>query len=115
MSNSDLFEWKYAVVLSNFPLADELGKMKARPVLCLTEPTGKYNEIVIAYITSKIPFHQITTDFTISKDTDWFEITGLAHSSTIRLHKLTTVNTDKITHFFGRLEDRNHKKVSTKS
>lgn len=88
-----------------FPFTDNVAQTKPRPALCLTEPIGKYNEIVVAFITSKIPYHKLPTDFTFSKNMDGFETAGLSHSSTIRLHKLSTVNAENVTQVFGKIED----------
>ena len=45
-----------------------------------------------------------STDFTFTKEMAGFEATGLSHSSTIRLHKMSTINADLVTHIFGKIE-----------
>ena len=97
-------KWKYSIVLIQFPFADELSQSKPRPALCLCEPVGKYNEIVVAFISSKIPYQTLATDFIFTKEMEHFEVTGLSHNSVIRLHKISTVNAEIITQIFGRIE-----------
>lgn len=82
---------KYKIVLVLFPF-DDFSTTKVRPVVCLTEPVGNFEHIVIAFITSKQPKHLLPTDILldISQLKD-FKETGLQLTSVIRIHKLTTV------------------------
>jgi mRNA interferase MazF len=78
---------KYTLVLVPFPF-DDFSETKVRPAVCLTERIGKYDHIVIAFITSKIPVVEIEeTDIILSKN----EETGLKIDSLLRLHRLTTI------------------------
>ncbi|GDZ95047.1 transcriptional modulator of MazE/toxin, MazF [Planktothrix agardhii CCAP 1459/11A] len=45
---------KGKVVLVPFPF-DDLSATKVRPAVCLTNPIGQYNHIILALITSTIP------------------------------------------------------------
>lgn len=45
---------KNSIVLVPFPF-DDFSGLKVRPALCLTSEIGKYQPIIIAFISSKIP------------------------------------------------------------
>ena len=53
---------KGKIVLLPFPF-DNLSVAKMRPAVCLTEPIGPHNHIVLAFITSQIPPDILETDF----------------------------------------------------
>ncbi len=80
----------------------------------LIEPTGQYNEIIVAFITSQIPFQLLPTDLLIDKDMDGFMELNLPHRSTIRLHKLATINAELATGSFGKLPKTLEKEVGKK-
>lgn len=44
---------KSSIVLVPFPF-DDFSVSKVRPALCLTSEIGKYNHVIIAFISSKI-------------------------------------------------------------
>lgn len=58
---------RFKILVAPFPFG-ELTSKKTRPVLCLTEPIGKYDELVLAYITTKIPMQLLGTDFYLSSE-----------------------------------------------
>lgn len=81
---------KYTIVLTPFPF-DNLNGSKVRTCICLTEPTGTYKHVIVAFITTQIhnanepsDLHLLNTDADFSK-------TGLHASSTIRLHRVATL------------------------
>ena len=81
---------KYKVVLVPFPF-DDLSSNKVRPAVCLTNPIGPHDHLILAFITSRIPVSPLETDLVIdSSDLD-FAATGLRVSSTLQLHRLMTV------------------------
>lgn len=81
---------KHSVVLVPFPF-DDLSAAKVRPALCLTSEIGKYDHIIIAFISSKIPADLLESDLIIKKSSpDWKE-TGLLVDSAIRHHKMVTI------------------------
>lgn len=47
------YEFKFKTVLVSFPFED-FKAQKVRPALCLTEPIGDHEHIVLAFISSKI-------------------------------------------------------------
>jgi mRNA interferase MazF len=81
---------KNAIVLVPFPF-DGFAASKVRPVLCLTSEIGKYQHVIIAFISSKIPEEIIDSDLIINKNTDDWKGTGLTVDSVVRLHKMVTI------------------------
>ena len=81
---------KNSVVLVPFPF-DDFSVSKVRPALCLTSEIGKYNHVIIAFITSRIPVELIDSDIVIKKQSENSIGTGLTVDSVIRLHKIVTI------------------------
>ena len=81
---------KNSIVLVPFPF-DDFSSSKVRPALCLTSEIGKYEQIIIAFITSKIPDDLIESDFIIKKNSQNSINTCLLVDSVIRLHKIVTI------------------------
>lgn len=81
---------KNSVVLVPFPFDDFSGN-KVRPAVCLTSEIGQYNQVVIAFISSKIPTETLQTDIVIEKNTQAWKNSGLFVRSVIRLHKVVTI------------------------
>ena len=81
---------RYRIVLVPFPF-DDLSGSKVRPALCLTDPIGAYDHVIIAFLTSQISKAIEESDIPIrSTDPDFAE-TGLKLDSAIRLHRLVTI------------------------
>jgi len=57
---------KNTIVLVPFPF-DDFSVTKVRPALCLTNEIGKYNHVIISFISSKIPDDLIESDIIIKK------------------------------------------------
>lgn len=81
---------KNKIVLVPFPF-DDFSDSKVRPALCLTSEIGKYNQVIIAFISSKIPEDLVDSDVIIRKQSNEFQGTGLTVDSVIRLHKIVTI------------------------
>jgi mRNA interferase MazF len=81
---------KNSIVLVPFPF-DDFSISKVRPALCLTSEIGKYNHIIIAFISSKIPDDFLDSDVIIRKQSKDSISTGLSVDSVIRLHKIVTI------------------------
>ena len=79
-----------SVVLVPFPF-DDFSASKVRPALCLTSEIGKFDHIIIAFISSKIPDDPVESDFVIEKNSEYWEGSGLTVNSVIRLHKIVTI------------------------
>ena len=52
---------KYKIVLAPFPFGDQNAR-KTRPVLCLTNPVGRFDEVIVGFITSKTPEPFLSSD-----------------------------------------------------
>ncbi len=91
---------KYSIVLVPFPF-DDFNKSKVRPAVCLTNSIGKFEHVVIDFISSKIPIDLENSELLIEKDSDnWFG-TGLTVSSVIKLHKLVSIPKNVIVRRLG--------------
>lgn len=78
------------VVLLPFPF-DDLSSTKVRPAVCLTNPIGPYEHVVLAFITSRMPDDLLETDVVLSTERPGYTETGLRVASVLRLHRLMTV------------------------
>ena len=94
---------KHRIVLVLFPF-DDLSGTKVRPALCLTDPIGSFNHIVIAFISSQFPASPLPTDLVLDPVHPSFPSTGLRVKSFLRLHRLTTVTTSLIRRDMGMLD-----------
>ena len=81
---------KNSIVLVPFPF-DNLSESKVRPALCLTNQIGKYNHVIIAFISSRIPEDSTDSDLILLKQSGNSIGTGLAVDSVISLHKMMTI------------------------
>lgn len=54
MKMANQLKLKNKVVLVPFPF-DDLSSSKVHPAVCLTEPIGQHNHVVLAFITSRLP------------------------------------------------------------
>jgi mRNA interferase MazF len=81
---------KNSIVLVPFPF-DDFSDSKVRPALCLTSEIGKYSQIIIAFISSRIPEDMVDSDVLISYQSEKSMGTGLVQDSVIRLHKIVTI------------------------
>ncbi|MAT98832.1 MAG: hypothetical protein CL608_16940 [Anaerolineaceae bacterium] len=104
---------KNKVVLVPFPF-DDLSSSKVRPAVCLTEPIGQHNHVVLAFITSRLPENPELSDVILHKDGLDFEPTGLRVSSAIRLHRLMTVTTELVRRELGELSPKQQEEVNQK-
>ena len=81
---------KYNIVLVPFPF-DDFSALKVRPAICLTSEIGKFEHIVIAFISSNIKTKPEKSDILIKKDSRIAEGTDLAVDSVIKLHRLVRI------------------------
>ena len=88
------------VVLLPFPF-DDLSATKVRPAVCLTEPIGPYEHVVLAFITSRIPDRLLDTDVVLDTEREGYRETGLRVASVLRLYRLMTVATPLIQRELG--------------
>ncbi|MBN2520204.1 MAG: type II toxin-antitoxin system PemK/MazF family toxin [Bacteroidales bacterium] len=93
---------KNSIVLVPFPF-DDFSVTKVRPALCLTGGISKYNHVIIAFISSKIPEDLIDSDIIVMKDSLNWKGTGLTVDSVIRLHKIVTIPKSLIKRRLGKI------------
>ena len=91
---------RYKIVLVPFPF-DDFSSFKVRPAICLTDKIGKFEHVVIAFITSQLKGDKSASDIVIEKASKHFERTGLKVTSSIRLHRLVTVPVELIKRELG--------------
>lgn len=104
---------KGKIVLVPFPF-DDLSATKARPAVCLTNPVGRHNHVVLAFISSRIPADMVDSDLTMDAAQADFSMTGLHMTSILRLHRLMTVTTALIQRELGNLSPRMQSEVENK-
>ena len=95
---------KGKVVLVPFPF-DDLSAIKVRPAVCLTQPIGAYQHILLAFITSRISDNPLPTDIILDTSHRDFSLSGLAKPSTLRLHFLMTARISLILRELGTLSE----------
>lgn len=78
------------VVLVPFPFED-FSTRKVRPALCLSEPIGKYEHVVVAFISSKISDQLEETELEINPTEPEWQETGLIVPSVLKLHKMVSL------------------------
>ena len=93
---------RHKVVLVPFPF-DDLSSSKVRPAVCLTDPIGPHNHIILAFITSRVPDSPLESDLVIDSSSAGFASTGLRVSSMLQLHRLMTVTQTLLQRELGRL------------
>jgi mRNA interferase MazF len=104
---------KNSIVLVPFPF-DDFSSTKLRPALCLTSEIGIHKQIIIAFISSKIPDEIVDSDILIQLHTNEWKGTGLIVSSVIRLHKLVTIPKSVIKRKLGKINLEIEKTVYNK-
>ena len=102
---------KNKIVLIPFPF-DNLETTKVRPALCLSDPIGQHNHVILAFITSRLPEKLLESDLVIDSNDEEFYLTGLRVTSTLRLHRLMTVTTSLIRRELGELPPLMQEKVT---
>ncbi len=104
---------KNKVVLVPFPF-DDLSSSKVRPAVCLTDPIGPHNHLVLAFITSRVTDNPLATDLVIDSANVEFATTGLRVSSTLQLYRLMTATTTLIQRELGTLSPAMQSQVSAR-
>lgn len=79
----------YELVSVLFPFADISDRGKPRPGFVISPPFGKHQQVIVAYITTKID-EILETDQLIDSSKKYFPSTGLLHTSVLKIHRLTT-------------------------
>jgi mRNA interferase MazF len=92
---------KAKIVLIHFPFTD-LTESKLRPALVIHESE---HDVVVAFISSKIPGHLQDSDFLVSMDHPSFISTGLKVSSVIKFDKIATIAKELIEGEIGQITE----------
>jgi mRNA interferase MazF len=90
---------KGKIVLVHFPFTD-LTSSKLRPALVLYESA---DDVIVAFISSKVPSRIIPSDLVLSADNPAFRSTGLKTPSVIKFDKVATVSKDLIEGEIGKI------------
>ena len=93
---------KAKIVLIHFPFTDNTAT-KLRPALVIHESD---QDVIVAFISSRVPSHLTDSDLVISADHPSFSETGLKRSSVIKFDKVATVSKDLIEGELGIIDDR---------
>ena len=101
---------KGKIVLIPFPFTD-LTAAKLRPAIVLFE--GE-RDVVVAFISSRVPQRPTLTDIVVDEAHPEFEMTGLKTSSVIRLDKVATILKDLILGEIGEIGTRVKKEINAK-
>lgn len=92
------------IVLTQFPFTD-LSTSKRRPAVILSKVIAHKNDVVVAYISSKITNQLNDTDFLLKTSHKEFINTGLIKDSIIKIDKLVTIDKSIFTGELGFVSD----------
>lgn len=104
---------KGKIILVPFPF-DDFSGTKVRPAICLTNETGFYNHVVIAFISSQIPQSLEASDLLLEKKDKDFIATGLSVDSVIKLHRLATIPKNLIKRQLGVISETHQAEINHK-
>ncbi|MBI4079272.1 MAG: type II toxin-antitoxin system PemK/MazF family toxin [Candidatus Levybacteria bacterium] len=79
----------YELVSTRFPFANDADKGKPRPGFVISPPLGKHQQVIVAYITTRLD-EQLETDIVLDPATPYFISTGLVQKSLVKLHRIST-------------------------
>lgn len=96
------------LILVSFPQAD-LHRGKLRPALVVAHVPGKFSDLLVMMVTSKV--HQAIEGFDEIVATDDFDyaISGLKATSVIRLSRLATISSEAVQARIGKISRQRHK------
>jgi mRNA interferase MazF len=98
------------IVFVRFPYTD-LSFTKPRPALVLHE---EKDEVVLAYISSRVPILPSDSDVLVLRKEPFFEATGLKRDSVIKLSVLTTLKNWFVEGLFGEVDDTLKAEINAK-
>lgn len=99
------------IVLVPFPFTD-LSSSKIRPALIISEPEYAGKDVIVVFISSKIPKKIGSTDYLLKTEASFFKQTGLKVSSVIRGNKVATLDKRIILGEIGSLALDDQKKLN---
>lgn len=92
----------YELVSLTFPFASDANIGKARPGFVISPAFGKYQQVIVAYVTTQLD-ERLETDIILDPERSYFPTTGLLQKSLIKLHRLGTFQPIAIKEAQGRL------------
>jgi len=92
----------YKLVSVMFPFASDAEKAKPRPGFVITSTFGKYNQVIVAYVTTQLD-ERLETDILLDPKEPYFKSTGLLQKSLIKLHRLGTFQPNMLREADGKL------------
>lgn len=99
---------KHKIVLVPFPFED-FSTTKVRPALCLSGPFGKFEHVIVAFISSKLNDQLEETELEINPMVDQWQKTGLVTKSILKLHKMVALPKNLILRELGMFpQDKKH-------
>jgi len=79
------------VVLTKFPFTD-LSSAKRRPAVIISRVSNEKEDVIVAFISSVIPYNLSETDFVLDTGHKDFAAAGLKKKSVFKMDKLATLN-----------------------
>jgi mRNA interferase MazF len=98
------------IVLIPFPFTD-LSSSKVRPAMIVSNSNEDSTDVIVAFITSKIPKEKAKTHYQLKGNEKDFESTGLKVDSTFRFDKLATLDKRLILGELGEVNKSLQKKM----
>jgi mRNA interferase MazF len=92
---------KAKIVLIHFPFTD-LSALKLRPALVIHENN---QDVVVAFISSKVPAHLVNSDLLVPTSHPSFPGTGLKRASVIKFDKIATVSKNLVEGEIGTIDN----------
>ena len=81
---------KGTIVLTRFPFTD-LSSAKRRPAVIISKADDKKQDVIVAFISSVIPYKLGETDYVFKTSDKEFNLTGLRKDSVFKMDKLATL------------------------
>ncbi len=104
---------KNKIFLVPYPFTDT-SAAKIRPALCLTEPNGDFEEMLLAFITSQDINDPLPSDIEVNPSEEKGASSRLLRTSTVRLHRIFTLNRYKLQREIGVLSPALQEEVAQK-
>jgi len=102
-----------SIVLVPFPF-DDFSTLKVRPAICISDFTGNYDHVIIAFISSKIPSKLSESEILIQVESKKEKTTGLTVDSVIKLHKVVSIPKAMIKRKLGKIDGETRTNVEAK-
>ena len=93
------------IVLTQFPFTD-LSTTKRRPAVIVSKVNEDKDDVIVSFISSKIPNEASETDYIINEEHPDFLDTGLFKKSCFKMDKLLTIEKSLFTGEIGEVSDR---------